>query len=121
MNNTDHLLVRHFFYELDTDLGLSNASHSPEETGAPRHQATSSMRRKNVPKLVKYIFPSSKEWTRIWWLKCQDCLPFSRMNVDNIGLTVNLYNYYQIFYTTYRKTYKSAIGDEYILGIRKTI
>jgi hypothetical protein len=26
------LLVRHFLYELKTNLGLSNPSHSPEET-----------------------------------------------------------------------------------------
>jgi hypothetical protein len=26
------LLVRHFIYELKTNLGLSNPSHSPEET-----------------------------------------------------------------------------------------
>ena len=26
------LLVRHFLYELETNLGLSNPSHSPEET-----------------------------------------------------------------------------------------
>jgi hypothetical protein len=26
------LLVRHFLYKLETDLGLSNPSHSPEET-----------------------------------------------------------------------------------------
>ena len=120
MNNTGHLLVRHFFYELHADLGLSNATHSPEETGAPWYQATSSTREKNVPNLVKYIFPSSKERTRVWWLKYRDCLPFSRMNVDNIGVAVNLYNHYQIVYTTYSKTYKSAVGDKYILGIRKT-
>ena len=59
--------------------------------------------KKNVPKLVKYIFPSSKEWTEVWWLKYQDCLPFSRMNVDNMDLAVNLYNHYQIFYTTYKE------------------
>ena len=26
------LLVRHFLYKLETDLSLSNPSHSPEET-----------------------------------------------------------------------------------------
>ena len=102
MNDTDHLLVRHLFYELRADLALSNAPHSPEETGVP----TSSKSEKNVPKLVKYFFPSCKEWTGVWSSKYQDCLPFGRKNVDNMGLTLNLYNYYnyyKFFYTAYKE------------------
>ena len=34
------LPARHFFYEIETDLDLSNPSHSPEETRTPRHQST---------------------------------------------------------------------------------
>jgi hypothetical protein len=30
--NVRNLLARHFLYKLETNLGLSNPSHSPEET-----------------------------------------------------------------------------------------
>ena len=30
--NVEPLLVRHSLYELEANLGLSNSSHSPEET-----------------------------------------------------------------------------------------
>ena len=72
----------------------------------------------NLPKLVKYIFPTSKELTEVWSLRYRD-LPFT---IISVGLIVNLctlYSYYSIVYKTY-KTYKSPVDDKYILDIRKT-
>ena len=64
-----HSPVRHLFYELEADLGLSDPSHSPENTRVPGHQSTTSTVNKNLLKFVEYIFPSSKEWTRVWLLE----------------------------------------------------
>ena len=66
----------------------------------------------NLPKLVKYIFPTSKELTEVWSLRYRD-LPFT---IISVGLIVNLctlYSYYSTVYKTY-KTYKSPVGDKYI-------
>jgi hypothetical protein len=54
------LHMNHFLYELETNLGLSNPSHSPEEAQASGHWSTSNLRSKYLPKFIKYILPSSK-------------------------------------------------------------
>ena len=89
--NSDHLPVRHFFYELETNLGFSDPSQSPEETRAPQHQAASSTLKKNLSKLLKYIFSPSKKQTGVGFLWYKDIyLPFtswSSIGRDNIDLT----------------------------------
>ena len=92
--NSDHLPVRHFFYELETDLCLSDSSQSPEEARAPQHQAISSTFKKDPPKLLKYTFPPSEEQTGVRFLWCKDIhLPFtSRPSIgrDNIDLVYKI-------------------------------
>ena len=83
--NVNSLPVRYFFCELETDLGLSNPSCSPEETRASRHQFTIRTLNKNLPKLVKYIIPSDKQWTSIWSAGYRvSHLPFANIDMANI-------------------------------------
>jgi hypothetical protein len=60
-NNMKKLPVRHFFSELQTNLGLPYPSHPPEETKASKHQTRITRTNKDVPKCLKYIFPSSED------------------------------------------------------------
>ena len=81
-----HLPIRHFFCELETDLGLANPPHSPEETTAP--QSDISTINKDLPQFLKYIFPSSKNWTRVRFLRYRDLrLPFANIRRMYIDLT----------------------------------
>jgi hypothetical protein len=75
------LPARHFLCELETDLGLSNPSHPPEETRTPQHQ---SIINKDLPKFVKYISPSSKDETRVWFLRYRDL----DMRLASIGMEI---------------------------------
>ena len=63
-----------------------------------RHQATSNMTEKNLPKLVKYIFPTSEEWTGVWSLRYRE-LPFTSISIMNVGVAVNLYTVITESYT----------------------
>jgi len=82
-----HLPLRHFFYEPKTDLGLSNSTHSPEETRPPWHQLTIKTLNKNLSKFVKYISPSSEDWTGVWFLRYRNLhLPFTCIGRENIVL-----------------------------------
>jgi len=93
------LPVQHFFRELEADLGLSNPSRSPEKTRVP--QCTIRTMNKNLAKLVKHIIPSNKQWAGVWFAGYRGLrLPFVRMDMVNIAD-------------------KSAVIDEYILGVRK--
>jgi hypothetical protein len=89
----DTLPVRYFFGEFETDLGLSNPSHSPEETTTPR--SIVSTINKNLPKFVEYILPSSKQWTGVWFLRHRNFhLHFASIDkeiIDNIVLSCNLW------------------------------
>ena len=94
---SDHLPFRHFFYELETDLGLSNPSQSPKEARAPQHQAASSTWGKNLPKLLKYIFPPSKEQTGVWFLWYKDIrlpfIPWFSVRRDDLAYKIRLLNH----------------------------
>jgi hypothetical protein len=93
LQSRDTLPVRHFFGEFKTDLGLSDSSHSPEETRAPR--SIISTINKNLPRFVEYILPSSKQRTRIWFSRHRDLhLRFASIGreiIDNIVLGCNLW------------------------------
>ena len=83
----------------------------------PRNQPTGSMMNKNLPKFVKYIFPSSKEWTRVWFLGYRDLrLHFASISteiIDVIGLGVNLHTIsVKLFTLPTEKTHKCAASDE---------
>ena len=81
------LLVRHFLYKLETNLGLSNPSHSPEETGV---SSAGNMMSKYLLKYIKYISSSSKDWTRVGHLSYRDVyqhtISISRENILSIKL-----------------------------------
>jgi hypothetical protein len=71
-------------------------------------------------KFIKYILPSSKDWTRVGLLSYRDVhlhsSSISRENIDILSIDLAL-NHGQ---TTTTKTYcKRATSDENILGIRK--
>ena len=72
---------------------------------------------KNFPKSLKHIFPSSKYWTGIWFLRERDHhLPITRVRRVDIDLTLDV----KLFSTQpMTRTYESAASDEYILGVRK--
>ena len=81
------LPARYFFYELETDLSLSNPSCPPEETRVPRYEFTISTMNKNLPKHVKYIFLSSKQWTGVWFLRYTGLhLPFLGIEGETIDI-----------------------------------
>ena len=115
-----HLPVWDVFHELDTDLGLSNSSHSPQEARVP-WSVTSTMS-KNLSQ-SKYIFLSSKKQIENWILRCRNLLhgPLTRTcGRTHIVLIGNLYIIIaKSFRPATRKTYKSATSDQYILSIRK--
>jgi hypothetical protein len=74
---------------------------------------------KNLPKLVKHIFPSNKKWTGVWFAGYRGLhLPFAsiaRVYADLVKTACN----YAGFMRPARMTYKSAASDEYILSVRK--
>ena len=72
---------------------------------------------KNLSKSLKYIFPSSKYWTGVWFLRERDHhLPITSARRVDIDLTLDV----KLFSTQLMtRTYESAASDEYILGIRK--
>jgi hypothetical protein len=93
-----HWPVRHFFYKLETDLSLSNSSHSPEETRVSWQQSAIRTRNKDPPKFIKDILPTSKEWTRLWFLRHRVLHPpFSNIGgevIDIIVVAANLCTIY---------------------------
>jgi len=79
---------------------------------------------KNLPKSVKYIFPSSKDWAGVWFLRYRDLhLPLDcigRKIINNIVLADKIGTIIPKSFTQRtRKTYKSAACDEGIPCIRK--
>ena len=75
---------------------------------------------KNLPKLIKYIIPSDKQWAGVWFESYRGLyLPFARVDVNITGLVKsNRYNYARYMPPT-RMTYKSTASDDYILGVRE--
>ena len=74
----------------------------------------------NLSKLVKYTFPSNKEWTGIWSAdNRRRHLPFPSMDMLNIDLAKKINVNYAGFMQPVRMTYKCAASDEYILSVRK--
>jgi hypothetical protein len=71
---------------------------------------------KNLSKSLKYIFPSSKYWTGVWFLRERDHhLPITSVRRVDIDLTLDV----KLFSTQrMTRTYKSATSNEY-MGIRK--
>jgi hypothetical protein len=67
---------------------------------------------KNLPKSLKYIFPSG-----VWFLRERDHhLPTTGIRRVDIDLTLDV----KLFSTQpMTRTYESAASDQYILGIRK--
>ena len=57
--------MQRFLYELQTYLCLSNPSQSPEETQVSQSLSVSDLIGKYHLKFIKYILPSSKEWTGV--------------------------------------------------------
>jgi hypothetical protein len=81
-----HLPGSCFFCELETDLGLSDPSQSPEKAAsAPRHQSAISTMIENTLKFVEYIFPTSKDWTGLWFLRYRN-LHLCFVNIDIVNL-----------------------------------
>ena len=80
--------MRSFLYELQTYLGLSNPTHSPEETKVSRHSSVSKLMSKYHLKFIKYILSSSKEWTGVGLLNYRDVYllsnSISRENIEII-------------------------------------
>ena len=75
---------------------------------------------KNLPKLVKYIFPSNKQWTRVWFAGYGGLhLPFTGIDLMNVVDLVKTSINMPVFCSIRRMNYKRAAIDEYILGIRK--
>ena len=75
---------------------------------------------KNLPKLVKYFFPSNNQWTGVWFPGYRSLhLPFTSTDVVNIvdleKTSINM----PALSVLREMNYKSAAIDEYILGIRK--
>jgi hypothetical protein len=49
---------------------------------------------KNLPKFVKHIFPSDKQWTGVWFSKYRDIYtPFCGQNI----VLVDIYDYYCLY------------------------
>jgi hypothetical protein len=46
------------------------------------------MMKKNLPEFVKYIFPSSKDETRVWFLQYGDHLRFVGISRNNVNVIV---------------------------------
>jgi hypothetical protein len=71
---------------------------------------------KNLPQFLKYIFPSGKYWTGVWFLRERDHhLPVTSVGRVDIDLTLDV----KLFSTQpMTRTYESATSDEY-MGIRK--
>ena len=78
---------------------------------------------KNLPKLVKHIFPSDKQRTGVWFAGYRGLyLPFTsidRVNAVDLVKTTRIIIYYARFIQPARVTYKSAAIDDYILHVRK--
>ena len=76
---------------------------------------------KNLPKLVKYIFPSDEQRTGIWSAGYRDLhWPFARIDSVNIADLVKITCIiFARFTQPATMTYKSAASDEYILRVRK--
>ena len=99
-----HLLLSHFFSELQTDLGLSHASHSPEKTRVPRHQFTVGTMNKNLPKFVEHFFPPGKQWTGVGFLRYVHLhLPFTGIGRENIVMADKYVQSLLTILTTYQK------------------
>ena len=81
--------MRHFLYKLEANLGLSNPSHSPEETWA---SSAGNLMSKYLLKFIKYILLSSKDWTRVGNLSYRDVFvhstSISRENILSIELVL---------------------------------
>ena len=89
--NVGNLLVGHFLYELETNLGLSNPSHSPEETWASWHLSARILTTEYLLKFIKYILPSSKDWTRIGLLSQRGVyLPSNSIGSENIDIVLSI-------------------------------
>jgi hypothetical protein len=71
---------------------------------------------KNLPKSLKYVFPSSKYWTGVGFLRERNHrLPVTSVGMVDIDLTLDV----KLFNTQpMTRTYKSAASDQY-MGIRK--
>ena len=83
--------MRHFLYELQTYLGLSNPTHSPEETKASRHSSVSKLMSKYHLKFIKYILSSSKEWTGVGLLNYRDVyLLYASISRENIEIILSV-------------------------------
>ena len=86
----------------------------------PQHQFTVSTMNKNLPKLVKYIFLSNKQRTRVWFLKYRDFhMHFPSIGGENIDfvqivLAGKICTIINFFIQPTRKTYKSptSASDE---------
>ena len=116
----ENLLVRHFLYELKTYLGLSNPSHSPEEAWLSYHPSASNLRSKYLFKFIKYILPSSKVWTRVWFVGHRDVyLHSASISRENIVLYIELVLKLQTQLLQKTYYYERATSDESILGIHK--
>ena len=75
---------------------------------------------KNVPKLVKHIFPSNKQWTGVWFAGYRSLhLPFTSIDVMNVVDLVKTSINMPVLFSIRRMNYKRAAIDEDILGIRK--
>ena len=78
---------------------------------------------KNLPKLVKYIFPSNKQRTRVWFAGYRGLhlhLPFTSINVVSIADLAKTTSVSTPISCSIREmNHKSAAMDEYILGVRK--
>jgi hypothetical protein len=76
---------------------------------------------KNLPKLVKNIFPSNKQWTGVWFAGYKGLhLPFTSIDVVNIVDLVKTTSINMPVLCSLREmNYKIAAVDEYILSVRK--
>jgi hypothetical protein len=73
---------------------------------------------KNLPKSVKYIFPSSKYQTGVWFLRERDRhLPFTSVGSMDIDLADT--NIVKLLAQPTKQTYESPASDQCIPGIRK--
>jgi hypothetical protein len=79
---------------------------------------------KNLPKLVKHIFPSNEQRTRVWFARFRD-LHLLFVSIGRVKVHVNGVDLVKttciimLDLQPARMTYKIAASDEYILGIRK--
>ena len=109
------LLVRCFLYKLETNLSLSNPSHSPKKTRLSQ-QPASNLMDKYPLKIIKDILPSSKDWTGVRHLSYRD--HSTSIHRENILCVHRIST--KITGTTTSKTYKNSTSDEDILGIHRT-